>query len=67
MKRLSGLSDCRAQINEVVGIMVPEAGFEPARSYAPRDFKSLASTNSATPASRDFVKKQTVIKFHIVS
>ncbi len=30
--------------------MVPEAGLEPARSRAPRDFKSLASTNSATPA-----------------
>ena len=47
--------------------MVPEAGFEPARGYAPRDFKSLASTNSATPACRDFLKKQTVIRFHILS
>ena len=25
-------------------LMVPEAGLEPARSKAPRDFKSLAST-----------------------
>ena len=30
--------------------MVPGAGFEPARSNASRDFKSLASTNSAIPA-----------------
>ncbi len=33
--------------------MVPGAGIEPAQSNAPRDFKSLASTNSAIPA-RDF-------------
>ncbi len=31
-------------------LVVPEAGFEPAQSRTPRDFKSLASTNSATPA-----------------
>ncbi len=31
-------------------MLVPEAGFEPARVRNPRDFKSLASTNSATPA-----------------
>ncbi len=30
--------------------MVPEAGFEPARSKTARDFKSLVSTNSTTPA-----------------
>ncbi len=30
--------------------MVPEAGLEPARRKPPRDFKSLASTNSATRA-----------------
>ncbi len=30
--------------------MVPRAGLEPARVVHPRDFKSLASTNSATPA-----------------
>jgi hypothetical protein len=29
---------------------VPEAGLEPARPLGTRDFKSLASTNSATPA-----------------
>ena len=29
---------------------VPEAGVEPARSKAPRDFESLASASSATPA-----------------
>jgi hypothetical protein len=30
--------------------MVPRAGLEPARAFGPRDFKSLASTYSATPA-----------------
>ncbi len=30
--------------------MVPEAGLEPARNKIPRDFKSLVSTNSTTPA-----------------
>ena len=30
--------------------MVPETGLEPVRSFGTRDFKSLASTNSATPA-----------------
>ena len=30
--------------------MVPEAGLEPARTKSPRDFKSLVSTNSTTPA-----------------
>lgn len=30
--------------------MVPEAGIEPARAKGPRDFKSLASAYSATPA-----------------
>ena len=30
--------------------MVPETGVEPARSLGPRDFKSRASANSATPA-----------------
>ena len=33
--------------------MVPEAGLEPAQPKRPRDFKSLASTNSATPATID--------------
>ena len=31
-------------------LVVPRAGIEPARGKTPRDFKSLASTNSATPA-----------------
>ena len=31
-------------------LVVPEAGLEPARRKPPRDFKSLASTNSATRA-----------------
>ena len=30
--------------------MVPRAGLEPAWALGPRDFKSLASTNSAIPA-----------------
>ena len=30
--------------------MVPGAGIEPAQPQGPRDFKSLASTNSATQA-----------------
>ena len=31
-------------------VMVPGAGIEPAQPQGPRDFKSLASTNSATQA-----------------
>ena len=31
-------------------LLVPRAGVEPARYYVSRDFKSLASTNSATQA-----------------
>ena len=34
--------------------MVPEAGIEPARGIAPTDFKSVASTNSATRAGVKF-------------
>jgi hypothetical protein len=34
-----------------VVIMVPGAGIEPAQPQGPRDFKSLASTSSATQAS----------------
>jgi hypothetical protein len=34
--------------------LVPGAGIEPARCITPRDFKSLASTNSATQASQCF-------------
>ena len=33
--------------------MVPRAGVEPARYYLPLDFKSNASTNSATQANGD--------------
>ncbi len=32
-------------------LMVPGAGIEPAQPQGPRDFKSLASTSSATQAS----------------
>ena len=31
-------------------VVVPRAGIEPAQPLGPRDFKSLASTNSATQA-----------------
>ena len=31
-------------------MLVPETGLEPVQEVIPRDFKSLASTNSATPA-----------------
>jgi hypothetical protein len=40
--------------------LVPRAGLEPARGHTPRDFKSLASTRSATQASQLF---QIVILF----
>ena len=30
--------------------MVPRAGLEPAQALSPKDFKSFASTNFATPA-----------------
>ncbi len=42
-----GISLCIA--NPLI-YMVPEVGLEPARGVTPRDFKSLASTNSATQA-----------------
>lgn len=32
------------------GILVPGTGVEPVRSIAPRDFKSLVSASSTTPA-----------------
>ena len=32
--------------------MVPETGLEPVQDLIPRDFKSLASTYSATPAQK---------------
>ena len=35
-------------------LLVPRAGIEPARDNVPRDFKSLASTNSATQAKKQF-------------
>ena len=35
-------------------LLVPRAGIEPARDDVPRDFKSLASTNSATQAKKQF-------------
>jgi hypothetical protein len=50
--------------------LVPEAGLEPARPLGTRDFKSLASTNSATPADEGFLKKQRVtgvIEYHKLS
>ena len=37
-------------------LLVPRAGIEPARDIVPRDFKSLASTNSATQARKNSQK-----------
>ncbi len=53
--RLKELPDSLMQISmanrpELSDRLVPGAGIEPARRYAPRDFKSLASTYSATQA-----------------
>ena len=40
-----------AQVNrQELDFVVPRAGVEPARGQASRDFKSLASTSSATQA-----------------
>jgi hypothetical protein len=40
-----------AQVNrQELDFVVPRAGIEPARGQASRDFKSLASTSSATQA-----------------
>ncbi len=35
--------------------IMPRAGLEPARGKPTRDFKSLASTNSATPAESEVI------------
>ncbi len=35
---------------DTLKVLVPGAGIEPAQPLGPRDFKSLASTNSATQA-----------------
>ena len=44
-------------------ILVPGAGIEPARGQASRDFKSLASTNSATQACGKFlILERTYVK-----
>ena len=40
----------RRQTGKSLIFMVPRAGVEPARGQASRDFKSLASTSSATQA-----------------
>ena len=51
-------------------LLVPEAGLEPARPLGTRDFKSLASTNSATPADGVSLKikyLQGFIDYHKVS
>ncbi len=38
------------RMEQVSSDVVPETGVEPARSFGTQDFKSRASTNSATPA-----------------
>ena len=45
--RCQPISDARSEIKK---IMVPRERIELSRSKAPRDFKSLASTSSATQA-----------------
>ncbi len=47
--------------------MVPEAGFEPARSFGTRDFKSLASANSATPAYKYFFYIKNLLGFYSIT
>ncbi len=39
-----------SEMEQVSSDVVPETGVEPARSFGTQDFKSRASTNSATPA-----------------
>ena len=41
----------------LISVLVPGAGIEPAQPQGPRDFKSLASTNSATQARNDFIEE----------
>ena len=41
-------------VRSIRGKMVPGAGVEPARIIHPRDFKSLASTNFATRATKEW-------------
>jgi hypothetical protein len=43
-----GINKCHYA--KILLVLVPGAGIEPARLYEPRDFKSLASTISATRA-----------------
>jgi hypothetical protein len=42
-----------AYLYKYLFLLVPGAGIEPARHYVPRDFKSLASTCSATRAAME--------------
>ena len=48
--RLNYFSESHHTIKKPVLSLVPGAGIEPAQPQGPRDFKSLASTNSATQA-----------------
>ena len=45
-----GEGDTVGKYRKPLILLVPETGLEPVRSFGTRDFKSLASTNSATPA-----------------
>ena len=53
--RLRCFSEVRDIMNEISEVfMVPGTGLEPVQEILPRDFKSLASTNSAIPAQVNF-------------
>ena len=50
LSRSLGQKGIRVEMRDALILLVPGAGIEPARGRAPRDFKSLASTCSATQA-----------------
>jgi hypothetical protein len=46
--------------------LVPGAGLEPARCFAPADFESAASTNFATPAAFSVKPKIMAQSMHVI-
>ena len=48
--KLSAAPQAGSETDQASFDVVPETGVEPARSFGTQDFKSRASTNSATPA-----------------
>ena len=57
-----GEGDTVVKYRKPLILLVPETGLEPVRSFGTRDFKSLASTNSATPADKGFLANQILRK-----